>query len=93
MFRERQRLIQSFGAPLNHSEYQENNGEVERVRVDDCSKLPPVGDYDLELNIRAGENLKEVSSVIMNHGRVNLSVIKKPEAPVKEQEGEKNNEN
>lgn len=92
MFRERQKLRVYFAAPLSHTEFQENNGEVERVRVNDCTALPPVGDFDLELNLRAGENLKEVSSVIFNHGRVNLSTTKKPATPVK-QEGEPNNEN
>lgn len=90
MFRERQKLPQYFGAPVSHTEFQDKDGEVERVRVDDCSTLPPVGDYDLELNLRAGENLKEVSSVIINHGRVNMSVTKNPATPAKE--GEPTNE-
>lgn len=79
MFRERQPLRKYHGCSgFYHTELQSTDNGVRVVTVDDCEKLPPVSDFDLELNLRSGENLKEVSSIIMNHGRVNLDVVEQP---------------
>lgn len=86
MFRTRQPLRRYFGAKLSHTEYQSTDDGVEKVTVDDCSELPPCSDFDLELNLRAGENVKEVSTILLNNGKVNLNV-NKPET-AKEQNDE-----
>ena len=79
MFRTRQPLRKHHGCgSLSHTELQATDDGVRLVTVDDCEALPPVSDYDLELNLRSGENLKEVSSILLNHGRVNLDVVEKP---------------
>ena len=92
MFRTRQPLRKYIGAPLTHSEVRAGkNGELERVDISDCDKLPPVEDFDLDLNIRAGENLKEVSSVLMNHGTVNVTYkenTQKTDSSVKDESNE-----
>lgn len=80
MFRTRQPLKRYFGAKLSHSEYQTTDDGVEKVTIDDCSELPPCSDFDLELNLRAGENVKEMSTILLNNGKVNLN-IKQAEAP------------
>lgn len=91
MFRQRQPLRKYVGASLTHSEVRNNGKGLERVEVSDCDKLPPVEDFDLDLNIAAGENLNEVSSILMNRGTVNVAFKEttKTEEPVKEHEDEK----
>lgn len=92
MFRTRQPLRKYIGAPLSHSEVRRGDNGLERVDVSDCDKLPPVEDFDLDLNIRAGENLKEVSAILVNHGAVNVAFkenTQTTEEPVKEKEDEK----
>ena len=80
MFRTRQPLRKFHGCgSLSHVEFQATDDGVRLVTVNDCEALPPVSDYDLELNLRSGENLKEVSSIVLNHGRVNLSETTKEE--------------
>lgn len=65
MFRLRQPLRRYCGGALYHTELQAGkNGNVVPVLVDDTESLSPIGDYDLDTNLRAGENLREVSSVI-----------------------------
>lgn len=65
MFRLRQPLRRYCGGALSHTEYQAGkNGKVIPVLVDDCEPLVPLGDFDLETNLRAGENLRAMSSVI-----------------------------
>lgn len=65
MFRLRQSLRRYCGGALSHTEYQlGKNGEVIPVVVNDCKPLAPLSDFDLETNLRAGENLREMSSII-----------------------------
>lgn len=79
MFRTRQPLRKYHGCSgMSHTELQATDNGVRFVTVDDCEALPPVSDFDLELNLRSGENLKEVSSIIINHGRVNIDAVEKP---------------
>lgn len=83
MFRERQPLRKYHGCGgMSHIELQATDDGVRFVTVDDCEQLPPVSDYDLELNLRSGENLKEVSSIIINHGRVNIDAVEKPKTEI-----------
>lgn len=89
MFRQRQPLRKFHGCGgLSHTELTSSDDGVRVVVVDDCTDLPPVSDFDLELNLRSGENVKEVSSIILNRGRVNMDVAEKQ----KEQENEVNDE-
>lgn len=89
MFRQRQPLRKFHGCGgLSHTELTSSDDGVRVVVVDDCVELPPVSDFDLELNLRSGENVKEVSSIIINRGRVNMDVAEKQ----KEQENEVKNE-
>lgn len=89
MFRQRQPLRKFHGCGgLSHTELTSSDDGVRVVVVDDCADLPPVSDFDLELNLRSGENVKEVSSIIINRGRVNMDVAEKQ----KEQENEVNDE-
>lgn len=65
MFRLRQPLRRYCGGALSHTELQVGkNGKVIPVLVDDCKPLDPISDFDLETNLRAGENLREMSAVI-----------------------------
>ena len=72
-FRARQPLPRYCGCRLSHAEFITNeDGETAQTIVDDCKELPPVEDFDLELAQKSGENLREVSTTIINHGRINF---------------------
>lgn len=93
MFRERQSLRKYCAAPLSHVEYTSNDsGIAERKIVSDCGKLDPVSDYDLELNLRAGENLKETSTILTRRGRLNIEQNESAQTNEPEQTGEAENE-
>ena len=90
MFRQRQPLRKFHGCGgLSHTELTSSEDGVRVVVVDDCEDLPPVSDFDLELNLRSGENVKEVSSIILNHGRVSMDVVEKQEKQDSEVNDEK----
>lgn len=92
MFRARQPLRKYCAAPLSHVEYSSNDNGVERKIVSDCGKLDPVSDYDLELNIRAGENLKETSTIVTRRGRLNFEQKEKKQVDETENPNEVENE-
>lgn len=67
MFRCREPLRKvSCAGIVRHAEVMtnESTGKAELALVNDCEPLQPVEDFDFDLQSRAGENVKEVSTLI-----------------------------
>lgn len=80
MFRNREPLRVVPSTPLTHQEWCKNNqGKGEFRNINDCGWLCDSEDFDLEVQQRAGENLKEVSTILTRPYAVYPSSIPEPE--------------
>lgn len=94
-FRERQPLFGSFGAyPTSDKVVQPaDNGVCEVRDVSNNEKLPDARMTDLELQIKAGINLEQVNTKLVDTRSLGASLVELEKVEVKSSnEGELNNE-
>lgn len=92
MFRNREPLRITPSTSLTHQEWCKNDqGKGEFCNINDCGWLGDPEDYDLEVQQRAGENLKEVSTILTRSHAVFPTSVENEDVKKSENEDEKEN--